>query len=158
MLAGLTLFLHEMTDSLRGRVHPRRLDTRDPGDRSDPCAGDPWVAPTGSLTAEVIVTGLASPGKTRLVEALRRRLSPARMVVRVGAIRQVRNTEAAVLHVHAETDLEAMVEGGLQPGAREASRRADLLVAVDWERVERSVNRVVEALIARGVDVDTPGE
>lgn len=155
MLSELTLLLHEMSDSLRGRVEGRR-----PALSSAPAARDVARATKASHTTSnvVLVTGLASPGKTRLVEALRRRLEPATLTVRVGATRQLIGADAAIFHVHAETDLDAMVEGGLQSIARHASRDADLLVPVDWERVEHSVNRVIDALIARGVDVDAPGD
>ena len=88
----------------------------------------------------LLVTGLASPGKTRFVDALLGRLDPRDIAVRTS-----RDAGEVVLHVHAETDLESMVEGGwLLPDASDAQ----LKVAVDWEPIERSVRRVIEALAA----------
>ena len=96
----------------------------------------------------LLITGLPSPGKTRLVDALQRRLPPADIAIRVSSDGP-RPTEPAALHVHAETDFEALVEGDLP--ARDASKGAALVVRVDWEPVERSVKRVVEILLARGI-------
>jgi hypothetical protein len=53
--------------------------------------------------------------------------------------------------VHAETDLEALVEGGVSATARAAAREAEVIVRVDWERTDQSVDRVIHALVARGV-------
>jgi hypothetical protein len=57
-----------------------------------------------------------------------------------------------VLRVHAETDLDAFVEGLVELDERRAARAADLVVPVDWEPLARSVARITEALIARGAD------
>jgi hypothetical protein len=95
----------------------------------------------------VLVTGLASHGKTRFVDALRQRLAPTTIPVYVSRGWPIPE-DVAVLHVHAETDVEALVEGGLR--WREADG-AELVVAVDWEPVEQSVNRVVQTLATRGV-------
>jgi hypothetical protein len=96
----------------------------------------------------LLVTGLPSPGKTRLVDALRRRLQPSQVSVCVSSDGP-QSAELPVLHVHAETDLEAMVEGALPAG--NTAKGAELVVAVDWEPLERSVHRVVNRLIERGV-------
>ena len=130
MLAEITSLLHEVSDSLRGRYDVFN---------SDPL--EPAVAASESL---VLVTGLASPGKTRLVEALARRLRPAGIAVQAGsACSTVRG-----LHVHAETDLDSLIEGHL---ARTPLHQADVVVRVDWEPVERSVTRVIEQLVTRGI-------
>ncbi|MGQ0732090.1 MAG: hypothetical protein ACT4QD_00380 [Acidobacteriota bacterium] len=105
----------------------------------------------------VLVTGLASAGKARLVAALERRLRPARISVRGLASNAPPEPGEAVLHVHAESDLEAMVEGALQAAERRSARAAHLVVPVDWEPVDRSVNRAIESLRARGVVTDVRG-
>jgi hypothetical protein len=141
MLSELTLLLHEMSVSLRGRVRPRA------GERGAPLGID--LANTGAITGFVYVTGLASSGKRRLVSALKERLSPAHLDVHPISGPAPPPTDRT-LHVHAETDLEALVEGGLQSVARDTARGAELVVPVDWEPVDRSVGRVIEALIGRG--------
>lgn len=93
----------------------------------------------------VLVTGLPSPGKVRLVHALHHRLEPSRIRVRVAGD-AAQPEDVTILRVHAATDFEALVEGA-RP-AHEA-RRADLVVNVDWESVDRSVARVIEALNAQ---------
>ena len=95
----------------------------------------------------LLITGLPSPGKARLVDALQRRLRPSDIAIRVSA--DGVPPLAPTLHVHAETDLEALVEGRLP--ARDCSTDAELVVPVDWEPVERSVSRVVATLVARGI-------
>jgi hypothetical protein len=55
-------------------------------------------------------------------------------------------TSVPVLHIHAETDVEAFIEG--TSPTREAAKRAALVVRVDWEPVGASVDRVVETLRA----------
>ena len=95
----------------------------------------------------LLITGLPSPGKTRLVDALQRRLLPSTIAIRVSTDGLLPATTA--LHVHAETDIEALVEGDLP--ARAYAKGAQLVVPVDWEPVERSVTRVIETLAARGV-------
>ena len=85
----------------------------------------------------VLVTGIPSPGKTRLKAAL----DAAHLAFDV------------TVRVHAETDLEAMLEPGLLRETRAAAANADIVVPVDWEAPEDSVKRVVAALakgIARG--------
>ncbi len=141
MLAELTLLLHEMSDTLRGRPH--RVITELPG------------AAVASGEAIVVVTGLSSPGKARLVEALEHRLRSTGISVRGTSDERLSNTVWR-LHVHAETDLEGMVEGRL--AANDASQGAEVVIPVDWEPVERSVKRVVERLVSRGVGSARLGE
>lgn len=132
MLAEFSLLLHEMSDSLLGRP--------------DTCDSDLPEATITNKEITVVVTGLASTGKHRLVEALETRLRPAGIAVRAitGSLVPV-----AQLHVHADTDLDALIEGARS--SRELAHRAEIVVPVDWEPVERSVTRVIEQLIARGV-------
>jgi hypothetical protein len=136
MLADLTLLLHEVTDALRGR-------------RDVP----PFRVPTDSLHARsrtILVTGTPSPGKARLVGALNHALEPDGIAV--NAPDQHESGGNHSLHVHAESDIDALLES--RPGSEGAwARRADLLVPVDWEGTAHSVRRVVDALIARGVAV-----
>lgn len=96
----------------------------------------------------LLITGLPSPGKARLVNALAGRLRPSNIAVRL-ARDAPSPFERFILHVHAETDLEALVEGGLP--AYESSKGAQVVVPVDWEPVERSVARVLDSLSASGV-------
>ena len=56
----------------------------------------------------------------------------------------------ATLRVHAETDVEALIEGGLLRRVRADAAAADLVIAVDWESTERSVGRVVEVADVAG--------
>jgi hypothetical protein len=98
----------------------------------------------------VVVTGLASPGKTHFVAALERRLAPAHILVRLSG-GPAFPADVEVLHVHAETDVEGMVEGVLPAGT--TARGAAVVIPVDWEPPERGVNRVVDALVARGLAV-----
>jgi hypothetical protein len=131
MLAEITSLLHGVGDSLRGRYHVSNSDLLDP------------AVAAGEIV--VLVTGLASPGKTRLVEALDRRLRPAGIAVQAGtACSAVRG-----LHVHAETDFDSLIEGHLV--ARTPLHKADVVVRVDWEPVERSVTRVIAQLVTRGI-------
>ena len=132
MLAEFSSLLHGVSDSLR-----RRHDVSD---------SDPVDLPSAEGGIMVLVTGLASPGKTRLVEALERTLRPAAIAVHVST-----SLPSAVrgLHVHAETDLDSLIEGRLI--SRALLHKADVVVPVDWEAVERSVRRVIERLVARGI-------
>jgi hypothetical protein len=140
MLADLTLLLHEVTDALRGA-------------RDRPPGCDASRAPHRAAPRTVLVTGTTSPGKARLMSALDRALAPAGIVV-VSPGRT--SATDLVLHVHAEADIDALLESG--PGSEGAwARRADLLVPVDWEATPHSVRRVIAALIARGVDVHEAG-
>ena len=138
MLAEFSSLLHEVSDSLRGRH-----DVSD----SDPV--DPPIA-EGEII--VLVTGLASPGKTRLVEALERKLRPAAIAVHAST-----SLPSAIrgLHVHAETDLDSLIEGRLI--SRALLHKADVVVPVDWEPVERSVRRVIERFVARGIATSETG-
>lgn len=80
----------------------------------------------------LLLTGIPSPGKARLRTALQEAglaLSPS------GSVR-----------VHAETDLEALLEPELLRETRAAAAEADLVVPVDWERPEDSVTRVAALL------------
>ena len=102
----------------------------------------------------LLVTGLPSPGKARLVDALEGRLRPSNISVRMGS--HARGpAEMPILHVHAESDLEALIEGGLPE--RESSKGAQLVVPVDWEPVDRSVMRIIETLSASGVEMSAAG-
>jgi hypothetical protein len=92
----------------------------------------------------LLVTGLPSPGKTRFVDALARRLGPNHTIV--GALPGA-HVGSALLHVHAETDVEALVEGPLLPPS--TVNRPELVVRVDWEPVAASVDRVLETLRTR---------
>ena len=78
----------------------------------------------------VFVTGIPSPGKSRLKAAL----DAAHLSLDVE------------LRVHAETDLEAMLEPGVMRETRAAAAKADLVIPVDWESPEDSVKRVIAAL------------
>jgi hypothetical protein len=91
----------------------------------------------------LLVTGLPSVGKNRLVDALANRLGPAHVVVGVlpGA------HAGAVLHVHAESDVEALIEGSWRP--RPPDHAPEVVVRVDWEALDKSVERVLETLDAR---------
>ena len=92
----------------------------------------------------LLVTGLPSPGKTRFVDALTRRLGPTHMVV--GSLPGAA-AGTALLHVHTETDVEALVEGAWH--GRDDAGSAELVVRVDWEPLTASVDRVVETLRSR---------
>lgn len=131
MLAEITSLLHEVGDSLRSRYYVSNSDPLDP------------IIAAGEIV--VLVTGLASPGKTRLVEALDRRLRSAGIAVQASTV----CSAVRGLHVHAETDLDSLIEGHLV--ARTPLHKADLVVRVDWEPVERSVTRVIEQLVTRGI-------
>jgi hypothetical protein len=131
MLAELTLLLHEMLEPAVNRGSPASDLTRD------------GIAAGG---AAIVVTGLPSPGKARLVEALRDRLQVDGIAVEAS---RVVNDRRQRIYVHAESDLEALVEGSRLVG--HASREADVVVPVDWEAPARSVARVVELLVARGL-------
>ncbi len=127
MLAEFTLLLHETTDTLR----------REP-----------------SRDALVWISGVASPGKSRLITALESRLAP--LGVRLHSSDGPPNgassgRRTAIVHVHAETDLEALLEPHLLDGSRAAAGVAELQIPVDWEAVERSVARVYERLLTRGM-------
>jgi hypothetical protein len=140
MLADLTLLLHEVTDVLRGRRDAPPQSTR--------------VAPSHATRRSILVTGTASPGKARLVAALDRALGPDGIAV--DAPDQPDEGGSHCLHVHAESDIDALLESG--PGSDGAwARRADLLVPVDWESTLHSVRRVIDGLIARGVAVGGGG-
>jgi len=127
MLAEFTLLLHETTDTLR-RESPREVLV--------------WIS------------GVASPGKSRLISALQDRLAPLGVRLHssdgppspAGSVRRT-----AIVHVHAETDLEALLEPHLLAGSRAAAGVAELQIPVDWEGVERSVARVYERLLTRGI-------
>jgi hypothetical protein len=127
MFAELTLLLHEMLE---------------PAAYGRPTTDLSSVGVAGTRSA-IVVTGLPSPGKTRLVEALSDRLRQEGIAVEASP--DV-NDHRHPIRVHAETDLEALVEGPVH-----AARGADVVVPVDWESPTRSVARVVELLIARGL-------
>jgi hypothetical protein len=81
----------------------------------------------------VFVTGIPSPGKTRLKAAL----DAADLSLNI------------TLRVHAETDLEAMLEPAALRETRAAAAKADIVIPVDWESPENSVKRVI-AVLAKG--------
>ena len=143
MLADLTILLHEMSDALRGRGAVR------------PHVPDIEPDPSDLRGFDVLVTGLGSAGKARLVSALARQFEGSDIAVRSTAAAPP--ADRAVLRVHAETDVEAFVEGGLEVDDRRAARAADVVVPVDWEPLARSVARITEALIARGADASRLG-
>ena len=141
MLADLTILLHEMSDALRGRgaaAHP-----------------SPALVPRtfSPKSAVIVVTGLASPQKARLVDALVTQFDGIASVVRSASGSPA--PADVVLRVHAETDLEAMVEG--QSDDSVLARAADVVVPVDWEPLSRSLARITEALVARGADAAALG-
>ena len=82
------------------------------------------------LSDLLLITGIPSPGKARLKAAL----DAADLSI------------ARAMRVHAETDLEAMLEPELQRQTRAAAAKADLVIPVDWESPEDSVKRVIAAL------------
>jgi hypothetical protein len=88
------------------------------------------------LSELLLITGIPSPGKARLKAAL----EAAALPIRSGG------PEGPPLQVHAETDLEAMVEPGVLRETRVAAAKADIVIPVDWEAPEDSVRRVVAAL------------
>lgn len=83
----------------------------------------------------MLLTGIPSPGKARLKAALE---AAGVSLAAGGAVR-----------VHAETDLEALLEPGLQRETRDAAAKADIVIPVDWESPENSVKRVI-AVLAKG--------
>ena len=88
------------------------------------------------LSEVLLLTGMPSPGKTRLAVALDAAgLSTASV--------------AARLHVHAESDLEALLEPALLRETRAAGAEADLIIPVDWESTPDSVRRVMTLLSSR---------
>jgi hypothetical protein len=81
----------------------------------------------------MLLTGIPSPGKARLKAALDAASIPVDAPVRV----------------HAETDLEAMLEPNLQRETRAAAAKADIVIPVDWESPADSVKRVI-AVLSKG--------
>jgi hypothetical protein len=98
----------------------------------------------------VSVTGLPSVGKSRLVTALARELAGAHVTVTSSgsAVRCQIDAGEPIVRVHAESDVDALMEGEMPLSY--AADDADLVVRVDWEPPDRSVRRVVELLAARG--------
>jgi hypothetical protein len=85
------------------------------------------------LSELLLVTGMPSPGKARLraaLEAAELSIAPP----------------SAPFRVHAETDLEAMLEPGLLRETRAAAAEAHIVIPVDWESPEASVRRVIAVL------------
>jgi predicted ATPase len=85
------------------------------------------------MLSEVLLTGMPSPGKARLKAALE-------------AAGLALTSPAVGVRVHAESDLEALLEPELQRAARDAASHADIVVEVDWEPTEDSVRRVIAFL------------
>lgn len=112
-----------------------------PPDVDERLRGSPGPAASGAVSA-VCISGLPGEGKRRLVEALAARLAGLTPPVRVTI--DAATGPGGLVRVHAETDLEAMLESSRFP------RDADLVVAVDWEPVARSVARIVALLVSRG--------
>lgn len=81
----------------------------------------------------MLLTGIPSPGKARLKAALDAAAIPLDAPVRV----------------HAETDLEALLEPELQRQTSAAAAKADIVIPVDWESPGDSVKRVI-AVLAKG--------
>ena len=67
----------------------------------------------------LLLTGIPSPGKARLRSALQ---DAGLSVSSAGSVR-----------VHAETDLEALLEPELQRQTRAARKQAHIVIPVDWE-------------------------
>jgi hypothetical protein len=134
MLADVSLLLHEINDAVRSRRGLRA---------SRAVTHRPLARPT-----TVYVTGLASGGKARLIARLAERLAAVDIAVHAG---YPSSSDLNALHVHAETDIEALIEGGLKTAAVRDAARADLVVPVDWEPPDRSVSRVIDALVERGL-------
>lgn len=84
------------------------------------------------------LTGMPSPGKQRLASALE---SAGFSVA----------PSSGSFCVHAETDLEAWLEPGLQRQARAAADAADIVIAVDWESTAHSVGRIIDLAASRGM-------
>jgi hypothetical protein len=152
MLAELNVLLHEVGDSLRSRAHePHEIIRRQ--------THEPLACPR----IRVLVSGLPSRGKAALVDEVARHLAPIGIEVQAvgpvpaAAARRPPASDELVVLVHAETDVEAMLEGASQSATTAASREADVIVPVDWEPVARSLARIVEALLSRGVTVGEAG-
>ena len=84
------------------------------------------------------LTGMPSPGKTRLAAALH-------------AVGLATASAAGTLHVHAESDLEALLEPAQLRATRAEEKHADLIIPVDWESTTDSVRRVMTLLSSRRV-------
>ena len=98
----------------------------------------------------LLVTGLPSPGKTQLVDGLARRLGSHQVIA--GSL-PGGHAGNVVLHVHAESDLEAFVEG--EWADKRAAKQAAIVVRVDWEPIETCIERVLQTLHARAIALGT---
>ena len=87
------------------------------------------------LSDVLLLTGMPSPGKTRLAAALN--------------AAGLTTAAAGTLHVHAESDLEALLEPSLRRAIYAAQANADLIISVDWESTTESVRRVMTLLSSR---------
>ena len=96
----------------------------------------------------VLVTGLPSATKERFVNALSSRLGAGHVVVSwfYGA-----RPASVHLHVHAGSDAETLVESGWPN--RRVGDRPDLVLHVDRETVDSSIDRVLSALRARAAEI-----
>jgi hypothetical protein len=85
---------------------------------------------------------MPSPGKARLQDAL----EGAGLVV----------SSSGTVRVHAETDLEALLDPGLMRATRAEAAKADIVIPVDWESAEDSVRRVIAVLSRLAPSERTP--
>jgi hypothetical protein len=85
------------------------------------------------LSDRLLITGIPSPGKARLKAAL----DAAAIDV------------PAPIRVHAETDLEGLLEPELLRETRATAAKADIVIPVDWESAADSVKRVI-AVLSKG--------
>jgi predicted ATPase len=88
------------------------------------------------LSDVLLLTGMPSPGKTRLAAAL-------------NAAGLTTASAAGTLHVHAESDLEALLDPSLRRAIHAAQANADLTISVEWESTAESVRRVMTLVSSR---------
>jgi hypothetical protein len=102
------------------------------------------------MVAELWITGLPTPAKTRLIEALETRLASLPVLIRASQrdAPAPRGERGVVLHVHAQADADAFVEAHQSASS---ARSPDLVLATEWEAVGCGVQRVLDLLDRRGV-------
>lgn len=88
------------------------------------------------LSDVLLLTGMPSAGKTRLAAAL-------------NAAGLTTASAAGTLHVHAESDLEALLDPPLRRAIHAEQATADLIISVDWESTTESVRRVMTLVSSR---------